>query len=448
MAWIAVALFAAVCVIGTFAVLRYPGAALGIAASMFVMVQFGRVMGGPFLVDRYLPYAVLAIPVVVSIMARLMRGQRILMPLSAGGIAWYLLMFWSAATLIWHYDLPAGLDLINRAQFLILFGFLVAPLLVSDLREFRQGMVCLILISVPLIGLILLYGGFAGRGLVIEHAYGDMTTNPLALSTYAGYVLIAALLMVPQKSTLWWTIYRWTAIALASWLSIQSESRGQLIFSLVIVLAFMPIARPIRNIKQFAAVSIGGLVFLSVFLYLFAGMANIDRFMAILDDPTQNRGRLVAQLFSFWAEAGPVYWLLGLGEAASMSYQIVGIYCHILTPEILAEKGIVGLIIWMCVVGYTVVHGVRLIRMSRNSIEARSLATALFAVFVFSFLVFHKQGSYLGSASSLLPASIIFIARIYATTLPQFQAFELLRRAWWARSGHAQQIGMPVPGTS
>ncbi|MCC5830291.1 MAG: hypothetical protein JJU36_12670 [Phycisphaeraceae bacterium] len=447
MTWIAVALFAAVCVGGTIAVLRYPGAALGIAASMLVMVQFGRIMGGPFLIDRYLPYAVLAIPVFTSIVVRLMRGQRILMPLSPGGIAWYLLMFWSAATFIWHYDSGIGLEFANRLLFALLFGFLITPLLVSDLREFRQGMICLVLISVPLIGLILLYGGFAGRGLVIEHAYGDMVTNPLALSTYAGYVLIAALLMVPQKSNLWWTIYRWTAIVLASWLSIQSESRGQLIFSLVIVLAFMPIARPIRSIKQFAVVSIGGLVFLSVFLYLFAGIATIERFTAILDDPTLGRGRLVAELFSFWAEAGAVYWLLGLGEAASMSHQVVGIYVHMLTPEILVEKGIVGLIIWMCVVGYTVVHGVRLIRMSWSSPEARSLATTLFALFIFTFLVFHKQGNYLGTSTSLLPASIIVIARIYATTFPRFQAFEQLRSAW-ARSGRDRPIGMPVPGTS
>ncbi len=91
------------------------------------------------------------------------------------------------------------------------------------------------------------FGFYAGRfGVQISLSE---RTNPLALGTLGGTMMVIAGLTLFAEKTWFGKAWRSAAFTMGAGLCLLSGSRGQMIFAILVVLCFFPIAYRMRNAK-------------------------------------------------------------------------------------------------------------------------------------------------------------------------------------------------------
>jgi hypothetical protein len=138
------------------------------------------------------------------------------------------------------------------------------------------------------------------------------------------------------------------------------------------------------------------------------------------------------KLLDYWSESSPLNWLFGLGTSASYDRRILGHYCHVVAAEVLAELGVVGLMLLLAFVIFVVRDGFRLYKMTKHSNVDRGVAVTLFALFFFQIVLSFKERSFLTHTFTF--GCGLMICR-YAAVMDRWrkQAKAQSIKAWYAR---------------
>lgn len=289
---------------------------------------------------------------------------------------------------------------------------LLSPLLVTRAEELRLALRWTMLIGGVLAAVILLFGEWGPRGLVVADAGGAMETNPLALASLAGIVAAAALFVGFGRGGLLEWLLRFVAVVLCLLLIIRSGSRGQLAAIVVSLALMLPIRFRLDSLRGVvpAVLACGAIAIaldLGSSLYIAEDYLNEERW-GIARSTADVFGRLdmVTAVLSHWSRSAFAV-LFGLGNSAAFAPQIIGIYPHNMPLEVLGEEGLIGFALLLALLAATFRSLMRARRAVRLSSHDAGLLAAAGAIFLFSFLLSLKQGSLLGNYVVFMAALLV-----------------------------------------
>lgn len=285
---------------------------------------------------------------------------------------------------------------------------LVFPgLLVNDLPDFRRLIVPTMVIGTAIIGLIITSPNtsmFGGRlGISGSASSGTTILNPLATATLGGTIAIMAVLYKPDRNILFVNLVRGGALTAGLAIAMLSGSRGQLLGALFASFVMFPFARQIKNIMQFLAVSVSGVVaagFGFVVLSLVTTSDAAGRWDAdTLEAGVGNRWEMILVMTQTYLSK-PISYVQGLGTSAFTTYYTQGDipYVHNMPAQILTEHGLVGVVLLGLVMLFVVRSALRLLGMYKDSPTELSTAAILIAICLYQLFLSLKQGSFFTSA--------------------------------------------------
>ncbi len=323
---------------------------------------------------------------------------------------------WACLTLAWTPDSEAPLrELVNGLPYWILL-LIAAPMLIQRVEDLDWLLPSLLYCGTLIAVMIILNPNFdyyAGRfGLDLG---GRERTNPLQLGTLGGMLVIVASLTFLRRGTVWSVAANGAALVAGAGIALLSGSRGNLIFAVLVCLAFFPVAYRLHSLRGLVLSAVAGIVALAG-LYgatrWFITSENMDRW-----DPTDlaasgdGRLRNVVDLLSEYASR-PEMWLQGLGLSAFRSINTGSgdPYSHVMLADALGETGLIGAVLLAIVAIAAWRSGRRLLSMLHDDSSSRCNAVVVLALAAYYFALANKQGSFLGS--STLFTFLIIAARV------------------------------------
>jgi hypothetical protein len=301
-----------------------------------------------------------------------------------------LLYMFAAISLLWTPE-DAGAEAKWLASLpYLLTGVLVLPLCLRSTHDFIAAQKIFIYVGALLMLLLAFVPQWGARSIIIGSR--ESIGLPLALGELAGYVLITASLYL-RKSLLSWALFGLAVVGTLT-VAIKSGSRGPLIFSILAIFIAMPLAWRGGFLRKYSGIVFFGLVFAAAIFEIFSSAsAYNDRWEAgrIVADSTS---RIDAGLILLGESlSSPLSIIFGLGNSASFSGSLLGMYPHMVPLEVLAEEGLVGFGMWLLIF-FVALTQLRLIRkpMFQHS-EAKKAFLTIFACLIFSTLLSFKQGS-------------------------------------------------------
>ncbi len=310
----------------------------------------------------------------------------------------------SAMSLAWTpaRDTAATL-LVGQAPYFVLF-ILIAPLLVRDAESIVKFSSTFLFVGVLIIGLMLVNPAFTVKsGRLGFHLDATVRTNPLAMGELGGNILIAAALFRVGVRAWFIQLIRIAGFMMGAMLSLQSGSRGQVIFAVIIAAAFYPVSTRVKNLKGFILGAAGAIILVPLVLVLaqyILGAEELRRWDAnALSQGTNVRMANALELFIAWVKT-PHAWLMGLGFNAftAVSAARSEPYSHFMFLDILCEEGIPMFILFCVVVGLAAKDAIWLFRRFADSQRERAALAILFGFFFYQVLLVNKQG-YLWAAT-------------------------------------------------
>ena len=372
-----------------------------------ILAQFGRyTVGGQllnYMVGLIILYAVLR----KTIKGRLNLLNHIRTPFFAA-IGLFLI---AAAGLLWT---PSRGDAIEAFGYGVPYwGLMIvlAPLLVDDIKDFRTVLLPTMVAGCCLI-LIIVFGGYtkvySGRLFIELGSPGDYESrgNTLALATLGAVVAVISVLYRPERTSTLINAIRLGSLLMGFGLTLLSGSRGQVLGAALCSLLFFPLAREIKDIKQFLVRSIGA-IFLLGFGYLsmklFITSENVGRY---------DSGMMIQDIFYRFGNIGilarefinqPFAWLLGLGPRAFTEYATSDQpYVHNFLAEALFEEGLIGFLCVFILLKHTWRNGNFLFKEVSDSPSLRSTTACLLALTLLVFIISLKQGSFINAPSMVM----------------------------------------------
>jgi hypothetical protein len=394
-----------------------PAWAFAVVLSMFpleIVIQSGVPY---FVANPWVFNVAVAMLAGVAIVRRILGGESPFANLgSAALVSAWCFFVWGCVSTLWA---PPGAEVarlvLTPLPYWIVF-IVIAPMMLGRVEELRSVVNALLAVGVFTCLLIIASPQFdfvSGR-LGIRLAGGDRT-NPLAIGTMGGTLMIVGALTLFTSRSAWGITYRAAAIVLGAGVAILSGSRGQVIFAALTILLCIPISYRLANAKGFLLTSLaalavgGGLLFAAS---KFIGSENEDRWR-IDELATGGAGRIdnVMELLTAYAES-PSHWLQGLGYTAfgTLNTRSGDPYSHVMTVDALAEGGLIGaaLLGWIVVTGWR--NGRAIAWAVRDLPAERSFASVLLGLSLYYFLLANKQGSMLGTP--ILFGLLILMGRI------------------------------------
>jgi hypothetical protein len=273
---------------------------------------------------------------------------------------------------------------------------LLAPLLVTSLEDVGTAFIGTVIAGAVLCALALAFGHWGFRGLVL---YGDILeseTNPLAMASLAGTVLIIAALSLNRPNPIWLRILAIVAIPVTMAVILRSGSRGQLLAAGVALAVAWPLAFRPRDSKSVAGLALAAAMVIGLGWFAYSHV-EIDQARWNGSQSQEDvAGRLHnAAVLLETAASNPLTALFGLGN--SSSFQIIGFYCHISGLEVLGEEGLIGAILYAAILYYTVRDLGRISAWLGPTDPRRATLAILAGLFIFEFILSWKQGSLLSS---------------------------------------------------
>ncbi|MDX2132161.1 MAG: O-antigen ligase family protein [Planctomycetota bacterium] len=317
---------------------------------------------------------------------------------------------------------------------------LLLPLVFSDVRDVQRFFMPFLIAGCVVIGLFLTNPQakfYAGR-LTLEIGYfqgvADYRGSPLATAQMGGQLAIVAALMLPSRATRLVNLARLGGVFLGLGIAVAAGSRGQLILALLVMALFWPLARPVRNVKQFFVSLIG--------LGAVGGVALIALRFFIAQNVEQSRrwdlqaqfDTLADRAFEAWILIDallqqPAKWLFGLGTNA---YSYVSghphSYAHNLFIEMLGEYGLLGITVTIVLLVWMYKAGREFWTSHREDPSERSAAAVMLALGAYLVLLSLKQGTFVGAPDTWYTMAIVcrlvYRERVFAAWNAQFASPE------------------------
>lgn len=316
------------------------------------------------------------------------------------------LLVWAAISLLWSPGREDGLEMVLENLPYVVLVVILAPVLLGDVDDLRTVQGGILLLGVILCAFVAFSPAFTSRYGRIGFAFASgARSNPLAIGELGGTVLLVAatmrgahLLGIPLLPL------RLVAVILGAIVAVKSGSRGQLAFSVVLAVMFVPIAAPIRNAGAFISSAVlVGIVAYAVDFMLTTELQGFDarRFSAneLLYGDSSASGRLrnVIILFKEWISS-PTAIFVGLGYSAfsALPGSAFEMYSHVMFADALFELGVPGLALSGAALVLAARSGVGLFRTHREQPIARASVAILCALLCYHALLVNKQGAIWG----------------------------------------------------
>jgi hypothetical protein len=328
------------------------------------------------------------------------------------------LFAWAALSLFWSPSAESGLGMTRWGLPYVLLMVYAAPLLIDDVESLERFLLGFLLIGTCTCVLIILSPGFTVKnGRLGIDIGGGFRTNPLAIGELGGMLLMTGVLCTrPAGSVVASSVLRTAACLFGGYLALQSGSRGQLIFALLISICFVPIARRINNIARFFGLIAIAMTLVPLAMWTaqtFLGSEDLRRWdLSKLADGAAVRNNNILDLFRAFA-TDPLAWFAGLGYNAFTSVTpTLEPYSHILFVDVLTELGIPMFILLLWWLKKVVNDGLWLFRRYANQPDQRANLACLFAMFAFQLLIVNKQGYLWMATLFFLPGVMITRLRL------------------------------------
>lgn len=414
-------------VLGTLSILAIWRPAIAMSAVMIVfgLEQWAQAKNGFYFQHGALLNVVCSLILLYGICMRVIRGQPVLRPSNPVTWATLGLFGWAMASIVWSTGQQYSIEQFRqKLPYLIAVQFAL-PLIVANTKDLVAAMRWALVIC-SAITLLLLTVKWEGRRVEVSSGTGvgnlsgqAMGGNPLAVASLAGWTtLIAVGLNFRRVAWIWWAPR--IAIACAGvYIAFKSGSRGQFFAIFMAGVMLVPLSkRMFKTPGGFIAGLLGLAIVGYIGLLIHRGATDYRwSFGGMTENWKNSRLGTSEILLDRWLDSSPVYWLLGLGSSASFRPDILGGYPHLVMAEVLAEEGIIGLVLlWMV----PIFVGRALYRMwphIKDKPVERGAVMTMASLFMFELILSFKQGSMLGSWYAFAFAMII--GRVERTVLQQ-----------------------------
>jgi len=309
---------------------------------------------------------------------------------------------WSLVTVVWSPAKEIAMKTIWEGVPYLFLHVFIAPMLfdkIDDLvRCCRYTLVLGIIVGLGFIA----NPEFVMRGgrLVIDFG-GGVSSSPLAVGELGGSLLILSALAHRGSLGVIGLMLQIAGLLVGLVVALKSGSRGQFIFAIPVAFLFLPVASPIKNLRNFLAstVAITAIVLLANLLYsnlLESNEAKRFSVDSMLYGSSSAMGRFqnVFALALEWLSS-PFSLLFGTGYSSFASLPEAGDqdYSHVLFADALFELGVPGaLLLAVCLSG-AVEASRTLFRRYRYEPGARAAVASFMALGVYGALLVNKQGS-------------------------------------------------------
>lgn len=334
----------------------------------------------------------------------------------------YGLLAWGVVTLIWSPAREVGAETtLGQLPYFVVI-LLLGPLLVPRVGVLVSSISAILVITTGLCAVVLLNPEFVVKDSRLGFDLGaGVRSNPLALGELGGLALLLGALV--RRSTLGALAVpiRVAAVLVGAAVAIQSGSRGQFFYAILVSVPMLPLAAPVKSARNLilAFVSVVFLAFVASFLMdtLLSGSA-AKRFSAdeLIYGTSSSSTRVenVLALGRVWAQS-PVAWVIGLGYYAfnGLFADAGNIYSHVLFADVIFELGLPGVALMSGFLYFVFSDAVRLYRHVADVPLERAACAVLIALFAYQVLLVNKQGNLWGSMYFFLTG--ILISRLVAT---------------------------------
>ena len=317
-------------------------------------------------------------------------------------VACTVLFSWSALSLLWTPSYLNGLEFVKGGVPYFLIFVLLSPILLNNVKFIRPYIIRLLIMGSVIT--LLIEGSpsfvfYSGR-LVVRFSE-KLGSNPLAIGELGGVMVICGVLLQSKIKDIKIVVIRISAVIFGMLLSLQSGSRGQLIFALIIAVAFIPNARQIQNKLKFFVTLAITIITIAILVTIVSSTLNadlIDRWGGgsiaggVVDRFLNYQEAFVAFLKS------PLALLVGLGFNAFSSITLAkgGDYAHNIFIELITEAGFPGLFLFIFIL-WIVYRDTRwLFTHFKDRPDERASIAILSALAVFYFLIANKQANLWG----------------------------------------------------
>ena len=371
-----------------------------------------------------------AVVLLIAVLCSIRTVVRIPRPFVGMGSPTFLLLTgllaWSVFSLAWSPSKEKGMSSVvdNLPYMVLLLG--VCGFLLHDLKTADSFCRSILVVSTVATVFVLVNPEFVNRWGRLGFAIGfeNERSNPLALGEMGGAAAITGLLLRDQRgrSILFWNIMRLAGIGAGLALSIQSGSRGQVLFAIAVATAFFPVAAPVKDIRRFILTILGlallggfTMVLMSTLLYGFEAERFSFNEIFYGQSSTQGRVQNVLVLATAWGK-NPFFWMFGLGYYAFSDLYSAKTdpYSHVLLADSIFELGIPGLTMFVGAVYFSIRSYIRLFWEVVDHPGARATAATLSALTLYQLLLVNKQGYLWGAGTFylLIAASGRLVARL------------------------------------
>lgn len=378
--------------------LRRPAVGLAGVLCLYGLKQWGQTTTTFFAEYRQTTNIVVGVVVLVGVIRLAAKRSCVFCQLPTVALLIFALYLYALTSTIWAVDSGSSLDeWANQGPYIITIAIL-APLLVGDLADIRDAFRWTVCVGGAICFLVLIFGTWGFRGLALYSGADATETNPLALATLGGTVMLASSMFILESRPALLRVIAAACIPIALAIVWRSGSRGQLIAILPSFVVASAIGFRLNNVRSVAALIL--MTSLVVALGWWASTLidfNASRWTGT-DQATEDvQGRIdMAQTLLHAAFAHPATMLFGIGN--SSSFDVVGIYPHITILEVIAEEGIPGTILYLAILVLAVRSIRRILGTLGEDRVARRTVAMLAALFCFELILSWKQGSLLSSA--------------------------------------------------
>tara|TARA_R110002095_G_scaffold29384_1_gene29029 strand:+ start:452 stop:1618 length:1167 start_codon:yes stop_codon:yes gene_type:complete len=321
---------------------------------------------------------------------------------------WALFVF-AFLSIAWSETPATGLGLWAAKFPYLLTALILVPWIVKGERDLMPVYRIFLVVSLILTAVIYTTTQWDVRRIVLGGSSGEIVGNPLEVATLAGVLMVVAVLYAEGKLVSVWSVLRICAILVGTLVIIRSGSRGQMLAFILVASTVAPLKYKFMNPK---------FVISAIFVLTIAAVTMNYAIQEYWQEDGRWKGEQVAHdtggrllfsktLITQWFDKSSAI-VVGLGN--SSSYDLIGIYGHNVTVEILTEEGFVGFLFYFSFLFWLLYMGLKRIRDAKLAPAERDTIYIAAAVFLYFFILSFKQGSLIG-------AHVLFMSGIVLSEL-------------------------------